>query len=145
MPTWRSGWPIPSAFGEAGDPKSASRTIAVQAADVRFDVTSIDARLGETIRFEVTNAGEQPHEFAIGDAAYLEAAQAMMAHMAEMGMDLASPEHAAMHGHHGNAVIVRPGETKTVTWRFTKPGEFGFACNMPGHAEAGMTGAIAVK
>ena len=30
-------------------------------------------------------------------------------------------------------------------WRFTKTGEFEFACLIPGHLEAGMHGKIIVK
>jgi hypothetical protein len=38
-----------------------------------------------------------------------------------------------------------PGETKELVWQFTKPGSFEFACNIPGHAEAGMAGTITVR
>jgi uncharacterized cupredoxin-like copper-binding protein len=32
-----------------------------------------------------------------------------------------------------------------IVWRFTKAGEFEFACLIPGHREAGMHGTIVVK
>jgi len=62
-----------------------------------------------------------------------------------MVMDMTAAEHEAAHAGAGNTVIVKPGETKSVTWKFTKPGEFLFACNFVGHSEAGMLGTISVK
>jgi uncharacterized cupredoxin-like copper-binding protein len=59
---------------------------------------------------------------------------------------------ASAHGHdtaHGgpamihddpNAVFLQPGETRELIWRFDRAQELKFACNVPGHFEAGMTG-----
>ncbi len=134
-----------SAFGMKGDPVRASRTVALEASEIKFDVETLQFKAGETVRFVIANKGEQPHEFTIGDAAYQERARQMMAHMAEMGMDLASPEHAAMHASAGNTVILQPGETKEIVWSFTKAGRFEFSCNMIGHSEVGMKGTIEVS
>ncbi len=134
-----------SAFGEKGDPAKATKTVKIAGEEIRYDVTSLTLKTGDTITFQFTNKGEQPHEFTIGDAAYQETAKQMMTMMTEMGMDMTSPEHEAAHAGAGNTVIVKPGETKSVTWKFTKPGEFLFACNFVGHSEAGMLGTISVK
>lgn len=134
-----------SAFGTKGDPAGVSRTVTIEASEIRYDVERIDAKAGETIRIVLTNNGEQPHELTIGDEPYQEVARRMMTHMAEMGMDLASPEHAAQHASAGNTVVVQPGETKEIVWTFTKPGRFEFSCNMPGHSEVGMKGPITVN
>ena len=40
------------------------------------------------------------------------------------------------------SVLVEPGKTKELVWKFTKNAELEFACNMPGHYEAGMVGNI---
>jgi len=32
-----------------------------------------------------------------------------------------------------------------MVWQFNRPGEFRFACLVPGHYEAGMTGTIIVR
>lgn len=133
-----------SAFGAKGDPAQAVRTVKVTASEMRFDVESLAFGVGETVRFVVTNNGEQPHEFTIGDAAYQEHARAMMAHMAEMGIDPASAEHASMHETAGNTVVVPVGETREIVWTFTKAGRFEFSCNLVGHAEVGMVGTITV-
>jgi uncharacterized cupredoxin-like copper-binding protein len=39
---------------------------------------------------------------------------------------------------------VAPGKTETITWQFTKAGEFHYGCLIPGHFEAGMIGKIRV-
>jgi uncharacterized cupredoxin-like copper-binding protein len=133
------------AFGRKGDPAQASRTVTIEATEIRFDLESLEAEVGETIRFVITNNGEQPHEFTIGDAAYQENAREIMAHMTEMGINMVSPEHAAMHTKAGNTVVVPVGETKEIAWIFTKPGAFEFSCNFVGHAEVGMVGTITVS
>ena len=40
---------------------------------------------------------------------------------------------------------VAPGKSDEITWKFSKSGEFNFACLIPGHFEAGMIGRITVK
>ena len=37
-----------------------------------------------------------------------------------------------------NAVILEPGESATLKWRFKGGETVVFACNIPGHYEAGM-------
>ncbi len=134
-----------SAFGMKGDPAKVSRTITVEASEIKFDIEKIDAKAGETIRLVITNKGEQPHELTIGDPAYQEVAREMMTHMAEMDMDMTSPEHAAQHASAGNTVVIQVGETKEIVWAFSKAGSFEFSCNMPGHPEVGMKGPIEVN
>jgi uncharacterized cupredoxin-like copper-binding protein len=134
-----------SAFGAKGDPAKATRTVKVAGEDFRYDVAALDVKAGETITFAFTNTAGQPHTLIVGDAAYLEAAREMMAMMADMGMDMGSPDTAAMHAKAGNMVVVAPGKTQSVTWHFTKPGDFVFACALVGHSEAGMSATITVK
>lgn len=43
-----------------------------------------------------------------------------------------------------NAVVLDPGETKEVTWKFTVAGTFLIGCHQPGHYDAGMVGSITV-
>ena len=44
-----------------------------------------------------------------------------------------------------NSVDIKPGETKALIWQFTKPGDFLFGCDIPGHFQAGMSGIIKVR
>ena len=44
-----------------------------------------------------------------------------------------------------NMAHVKPGSKGEIVWQFTKPGQYQFACLMPGHFEAGMVGQVTVK
>ncbi len=121
------------AFGVQGDPKAATRTVAVTMDDtMRFTPASIAVREGETITFVIRNAGKVLHELVIGTTAdLLQHAEMMRKHP---GM-----EHDEPFMSH-----VKPGGSGRLTWRFTKSGDFAFACLVPGHYEAGMKGVITV-
>ena len=57
-----------------------------------------------------------------------------------------------MHGHGGmmghddpNSVLLNPGETKELVWKFSEARAWlEFACNVPGHYQAGMVGRFRV-
>ncbi len=44
-----------------------------------------------------------------------------------------------------NARRVAPKQTSEIIWKFTKPGEFEFACLIPSHRDAGMFGLVDMK
>ncbi len=129
-------------YGKSGTAGKIDRTIVLEAKDYAFDRPDIRVKRGETIKFVVKNSGQEDHELTLGDSAMQNEHRKMMAEMP--GMD-----HSQMAGHghvmHGNSVSVKPGETKTLVWHFTKAGQFEFACNFPGHAELGMTGKLVVE
>lgn len=144
------------AGGHPGEPNQVDRTVDVEASDIAFDLKTIDVKPGETIRFRVHNAGETVHDFTIGtpemQARHREQMQAMMD--ADMHGGSHANMHAAMHGqssagmmHHNdpNAVMVQPGETRDLIWTFEKTESLEFACNVPGHYEAGMRGSFDFK
>ncbi len=119
-------------FGEPGRAAEAGRTVEVAADDrggMRYSMDLKSIQQGETIRFVVTNKGEGPHEFTIGDTASQRAHARLMAKNPEMH-----------HDDDPSAVTLRPGETKELVWKFSKPvqSDFVFACQMPGHYDAGM-------
>jgi uncharacterized cupredoxin-like copper-binding protein len=123
-------------FGEPGTPAAVSRTIKMEAVDaegeMRFEHAPLSIKLGETIRFVVTNKGQIPHEFIIGDAASQHAHAKMMQEMPGMTHEDAS------------AITLQPGETKELIWHFNKPVQGGIelACQMPGHYESGMVSKV---
>jgi len=129
MPGMNMGQPEWAGFGEPG--RTADRTIAITAIDSRFKPDNVVVRKGETIRFVVTNRGKLAHEFVIGDAAFEAQHRREMIQMPDMKMDEA------------NELSLQPGQTKTLTWRFTRAGELQFACDLPGHA--GMVGHLHVR
>ena len=137
--------------GEPGDPAKASRTVTVEMDDNYYGPERIAVKAGETVRFTVTNAGGFVHEFNIGTPEMHAAHQDEMAMMVEHGVLLpdridqaaAAAMQASMgHGQHDdpNSVLLEPGQTAEVVWTFPQEGVIEFACNVPGHYDAGMAG-----
>ena len=121
-------------FGRAADPKAATRTVRISMDDrMRFTPSAFSVRRGETLRFVVRNQGKVLHEMVLGTPEDL-------AKHAELMRKLLDMEHDEP-----NMVHVRPGASGEMAWTFDKAGEFGFACLVPRHFEAGMTGKVVVK
>jgi uncharacterized cupredoxin-like copper-binding protein len=121
-------------FGRPGDPKSVSRTVTVRMSDtMHFSPDSLRVKRGETIRFVVKNDGKLLHEMMLGSERSLEEHAALMRKFPEMEHD----EPYMVH--------VEPGKTGEMVWTFDKTGQIGFACLIPGHFEAGMTGKVIAK
>lgn len=132
--------------GQAGDPAAVDRTIEVVMGDVFFEPAVVKVAPGETIRFRVRNDGNVVHEFNIGTSEMHEGHQAEMVMMVEMGvLELDRINHDMM-GEGGmnhddpNAVLLEPGQSAELVWQFPDGGVLQFACNVPGHYEAGMVG-----
>lgn len=119
--------------GSASDSGGEPRTVKVTMSDaLRFEPDTMTAAPGETVRFEVTNAGQSVHEFLIGD----EAAQATF----EEEMAGGEMDHDTDAG-----VSVDPGETETFDYTFGDAGETVLAgCHEPGHYDGGMVATIIV-
>ena len=61
----------------------------------------------------------------------------------KMKMDHAMPGMAAHeHGPETGSLLIEPGKTAEMTWKFTQAMTLEFACTIPGHYEAGMVGKI---
>ena len=135
MGTMRHGAAPLYAFGEPGKAAKVDRAIAITMHDLTFEPASVQVKKGETIRFVVANAGPVDHDFTIGDAKAEAEHRAEMVEMVAKGMT---------HGDEANAIMLKPGESKELIWKFSKAGKFEFACNVPGHWESGMRGTIDV-
>ena len=124
----------PTDFGQEGNPKKVTKTVQVDMTDaMRFTPSDVTVKRGETVKFVVRNGGKVLHEMVLGTK------QAIKEH-AELMKKFPEMEHAD-----ANMAHVKPGEAGEIVWRFTKPGEFQFACLQPGHFEAGMVGKVVVK
>lgn len=122
------------AFGIAGDPHKANKTIRIAMNDgMRFTPERISVHRGDVVRLVVSNRGKMRHEMILGTAQEL-------ADHAELMKKFPNMEHAEPYMAH-----VDPGHSEEIVWHFNRPGEFDFACLMPGHFEAGMTGKITVN
>lgn len=147
------------AFGHPGDAAKATRTVEVTLGDMYFEPKSLNVKKGETVRFVLVNKGQLLHEFNLGDAAMHAAHQQEMLKMAASGMltptgmkhHMAGMDHGMAHGDGAmkhddpNSMLVEPGKTAELTWTFADATGLEFACNIPGHYQAGMVGKVAIS
>jgi len=145
------------AFGEPAPAAKATRTVEVVLKDIAFEPKSLQVKAGETVRFVLINEGKLPHEFNLGDKAMHTEHQKQMlamqgAVMNHEGMNhdaMAGMDHGKMAGGHGhdagNTVLVQPGQRAELTWTFRKSAPIEFACNVPGHYQAGMVGQLTIE
>lgn len=114
-----------------GDPRTITATLSDDMA-IQLSESESEFEVGETVRFEITNAGAIPHEFYVGDAEAQEHHAEEMAEMGGMGHD--EPD----------GVAVEPGATETFEYTFEQAGEILAGCREPGHYEAGMVTSMTV-
>jgi uncharacterized cupredoxin-like copper-binding protein len=123
-------------YGREGDPRKVNRVIRVDMSDtMRFFPSELRVKRGDTVRFVVRNSGELPHELVIGTMDELKKYAALMKKGEDIGHVHALP----------NAAHAERGKSARLVWQFTRPGEFYYACMVPGHFEAGMIGTIVVR
>ena len=117
-----------SSVGMPAAADQATSIIRVYMRDsMRYEfVPKPNIKKGDIVKFVVINKGNIPHEFSIGDEKEQASHRKMMQKMPGM-----------MH-EDGNTVSVFPGKRKELTWKFGGDSEVVFACNVPGHFEAGM-------
>jgi uncharacterized cupredoxin-like copper-binding protein len=128
-----------AAIGEPGKATAKTRTVQITLGDNYYEPASLTVKAGETVRFVLKNTGQLLHEFNIGTAAMHAEHQEQMAMMMDHGMltptginqTMTNMDHANM-----------PGKTKELVWKFSRTADLEFACNMPGHYQAGMVGKV---
>lgn len=124
--------------GTVGAPTVAmqdTHTIQVILTDemkILFSEELSEIKSGSVIRFVVTNQGRIAHEFSISNQEEQEEHAEMMRQMPNMVHE------------DGNTLTVQPGASQTLTWRFEGEDIVVFACNIPGHYDAGMFQKIAL-
>lgn len=125
-----------SKVGKSGKGMAPTQTIQVTMLDtMRFEFDNApNLKDGDVVKFVVTNKGKIPHEFSIGSPEE-------QAHHREMMKDMAGMDH----GDSDNTVTVKPGQTTPLFWQFTGKEQVLFACNIPGHFEAGMKHATKIN
>jgi uncharacterized cupredoxin-like copper-binding protein len=142
-------------FGEPGKASEVSRTVEIKMLDNYYEPAEIEVKAGETIRFAIKNLGEFVHEFNIGTASMHAAHQKEMVMMVEHGviepdkinhekmkMDMGGGR--TMEHNDPNSVLLEPGKSGEVIWKFAEAKGIEFACNVPGHYDAGMMGPLKV-
>ncbi len=126
------------AVGLPGAAGHVDRTVEVTMSetddgDMIFEPRTFDIRQGETVRFAISNVGEQEHEFVLDTVEKNAEHKALMEKFPEMEHD--DP----------NAIRLESGAKGEIVWTFSNKGSFEFACLMPGHYEAGMHGPVNVN
>lgn len=139
-------------IGHPGQVSQVSRSIRVDMHDNYYGVENINIKAGETIRFEVINKGKLVHEFSVGTPVMHEGHQEMMLMMAKHGaiqggqinqqaMQMDMGDGRSMKHDDPNSLLLEAGETGELIWTFNEPVKnLEFACNLPGHYQAGMMG-----
>ena len=143
-------------IGSLGKSEEVDRTIKVTMYDNYYEPSSFSIKSGETIKFEVVNAGELVHEFNIANAMMHKKHQPEMEKMVENEILLADSidkekmkKMAKMDesmGHsHSNSVLLEPKEKGNIVWKFENAINIEIACNVPGHYQIGMIAKVDVK
>ena len=126
------------AAGMPGKAVNISQTIEIlmketDDGDMIFVPNSITTKKNQTVRLVIKNVGELEHEFVLDDH------EGIAKHKLEMERAEGEMKH-----NDPNALRLEPNKDGSIVWKFTKDGNFEFACLIPGHYEAGMKGDVSV-
>ena len=143
-------------IGSKGNESDISRTIKVVMYDNYYEPSSFQINAGETIKFEVENAGELVHEFNIANKMMHIKHQPEMEKMVENEIlfadsidkdkmkKMAKIDKSMGHSH-SNSVLLEPKQKGNIIWRFDNAVNIEVACNVPGHYQAGMIAKVNIK
>ena len=143
-------------IGSLGKVEEISRTIKVVMYDNYYEPSNFSIKSGETIKFEVINAGDLVHEFNIANAMMHKKHQPEMEKMVENEILLANSidkdkmkkmakMDKAMGHSHSNSVLLEPKEKGNIVWKFENAMNIEIACNVPGHYQVGMIAKVDIK
>ena len=143
-------------IGSLGKVEEVDRTIKVIMYDNYYEPRSFNIKSGETIKFEVVNAGKLVHEFNIANAMMHKEHQPEMEKMVENEILLADSidrqkmkkmekVDKAMGHSHSNSVLLEPNEKGDIVWKFENAMNIEIACNVPGHYQIGMVAKVYIS
>ena len=143
-------------IGSKGSVNEVSRVIKVIMYDNYYEPSSFQINAGETIKFEVENAGELVHEFNIANKMMHIKHQPEMEKMVENEIlfadsidkdkmkKMAKMDKSMGHSH-SNSVLLEPKQKEDIIWKFDNAVNIEVACNVPGHYQAGMIAKVNIK
>ena len=143
-------------IGSEGSLEEVSRTIKVKMFDNHYEPNSFSIKAGETIKFEVENAGMLVHEFNIANKMMHMKHQPEMMRMVENEILLAdsidkekmkkmAKMDKAMAHSHSNSVLLEPKQKGEIIWKFDNAVNIEVACNVPGHYQVGMIAKVDIN
>ena len=143
-------------IGSKGNENDISRVIKVIMYDNYYEPSSFQINEGETIKFEIENAGELVHEFNIANKMMHINHQPEMEKMVDNEIlfadsidknkmkKMAKIDKSMGHSH-SNSVLLEPKQKGNIIWRFDNAVNIEVACNVPGHYQAGMIAKVNIK
>ena len=143
-------------IGSKGNETDVTKVIKVIMYDNYYEPSSFQIKSGETIKFEVENAGMLVHEFNIANKMMHMKHQPEMIKMAENGILLAfsidkekmkkmAKMDKSMGHSHSNSVLLEPKQKGDIIWKFDNAVNIEVACNVPGHYQVGMIAKVDIN
>jgi len=125
------------------------RTIEITAGDnMKFSVTSIEAKAGEELKIVLVNVGSQPKEVMGHNWVLLKkgsdtAAFSTAAATAKVSDYIPAALQGEIIAH---TALIGPRKSDEITFKApTEPGDYPFLCSFPAHYQVGMKGVLTVK
>ena len=141
------------AIGVKGNEENVDRVINVSMYDNYYQPNKFKVKKNETIKFVLENKGQLVHEFNIATQEMHLKHQPEMMMMVEHEILLAdkidkkkmmemAKKSPSMAHKHSNSVLLAPGESAELIWKFSNTVDIEAACNVPGHYDVGMIAKI---
>ena len=121
------------------------RAVTVIMRDYLFEPSPLVLYPGETIRLTVVNAGLEPHELMLGDAAAQAAWADADAAATPPAPFTTAPPASAPAGTGGLRLYVGTGQQATADWTVPAAEPLELECHLPGHLERGMYGTVILQ
>lgn len=140
----------PSTPGEASTPSqvatpapTSTTVLTITGTEFKFSPNQITVKVGQPVTIVYKDGGSVDHELEVDSMP----ASNVSLDLSQSGKIPEDEQDEAMGDAAGNQVheYAAAGGTAVVTFTPTQAGTYNFACNLPGHKEAGMTGTIVVQ
>ena len=143
-------------IGSKGNLNEVNRIVKVVIYDNYYEPSSFKIKAGETIKFELVNAGELVHEFNIANKMMHMKHQPEMEKMVESEILFAdsidknkmkkmAKINKSMGHSHSNSVLLEPKQKGYIIWKFDNAINIEVACNIPGHYQVGMIAKVDIN
>lgn len=141
----RSGAPPPSVRIDRPGTPASPRPVVILMRDFLFDPTPFVLVAGETVAITVIDAGLEPHEMVLGDAAVQAAWSAANAAATPPAPFATRPPASVAPDVGGVRVWLDQGQSETVIYEVPVDQELQLMCHIPGHIEQGMIGRVELR
>lgn len=138
----------PAAAAATPAAPAAPRVVEITAGDnMKFSITSIEAKVGEEVKIVLTNIGTMPkdsmgHNFVILKKGSDSAAFATASTTAKATEYIPEALKDQVIAH---TEVLGPRKSAEITFKATEAGDYPFLCSFPAHFMIGMKGVISVK